>query len=416
MGRTLHRLSAVKVSGAKSPGYYADGGNLYLRVAPGGSKQWIFRFTLAGKTRDAGLGSFPTISLVKARQEAERCRRLVAADIDPIAARNEERVAAQVASAKAMTFESCAKALVSSHEASWKNAKHRAQWSSTLATYVYPFIGNLPVDAIDTGLVMKVLGPLWNEKPETASRVRGRIEAVLDWAKVSGYRDGQNPAQWRGHLNHLLPAKTRVRKVVHHAALPYKDISTFMVKLREHTSISARALEFVILTTTRTGETLGAVWPEINLDERIWIIPEDRMKGGAEHRVPLSGPAIAILHAMREIRQGGLVFPGAKQGRPLSDMSLLMLLRRMGYGDFTSHGFRSTFRDWCAELTSFPSEVAEMALAHKIPDAVEAAYRRGDLLKKRQNLMDAWAEFCGRNPTAKVAPVRRTQLVQGVAS
>jgi integrase len=356
----------------------------------------MFRFTLAGKTRDAGLGPYPTISLVKARQEAESYRRLVAGGIDPIAARNEERVAAQVASAKAMTFEGCAKALIASHEAAWKNAKHRAQWSSTLATYAYPHIGNLPVAAIDTGLVMKVLEPIWADKPETASRVRGRIEAVLSWAKVSGYRDGQNPAQWRGHLDQLLPAKTKVRKVVHHAALPYRDIGTFMAKLHEHTSISARALEFVILTATRTGETLGAAWNEVNLKERLWIIPENRMKGDAEHRVPLSAPAIAILKEMHEIRRGDLVFPGAKQGRPLSDMSLLMLLRRMGYGEFTSHGFRSTFRDWAAELTSFPSEVAEMALAHKIPDAVEAAYRRGDLLAKRHELMKAWASFVSR--------------------
>lgn len=396
MSRTLHRLSAVKVAAAKKPGFIADGGNLYLRVAPGGSRQWIFRFTLAGKTRDAGLGSYPTISLVKARREAERCRQLVVEGIDPIAARNEERVAAQIAPANVMTFETCAKALIASHEASWKNSKHRAQWSSTLATYAYPHIGNLPVEAIDTGLVMKVLGPIWSAKPETASRVRGRIEAVLNWARVSGYRDGENPALWRGHLQHLLPARTEVRKVVHHAALPYRNIGTFIAKLREHTSISGLALEFVILTATRTGETLGARWHEIDLRERIWVIPAERMKAGVEHRVPLSVRAIDILRVMGEIRQGDLVFPGAKQGRPLSDMSLLMLLRRMGYGEFTSHGFRSTFRDWAAELTSFPREVAEMALAHKIPDAVEAAYRRGDLFKKRLKMMNAWSSFCSK--------------------
>jgi integrase len=241
---------------------------------------------------------------------------------------------------------------------------------------------------------MKVLGPIWSDKPETASRVRGRIEAVLNWAKVSGYRNGENPALWRGHLDQLLPAKTKVRRVVHHAALPYRDIRTFMAELRGHASISARAFEFLVLTATRTGETLGAAWNEINLDERMWVIPAERMKAGVEHRVPLSARAIAIVKAMEVIRQGDLVFPGAKQGRPLSDMSLLMLLRRMGYGEFTSHGFRSTFRDWAAELTSFTREVAEMALAHKIPDAVEAAYRRGDLIHKRRELINAWAMFC----------------------
>jgi integrase len=396
MPRTLHRLSAIKVSGAKTPGYLADGGNLYLRVAPGGSKQWMFRYALAGKTRDAGLGPYPTISLIKARQEAERCRRLVAAGIDPIAAREEERIAAQTASAKVMTFEDCAKALIVSHEASWKNRKHRAQWSSTLATYVYPQIGSLPVETIDTTLVVKVLGPIWNDKPETASRVRGRIEAVLNWAKVSGYRDanGQNPAQWRGHLKHLLPAKTAVREIEHLAALPYKNIAAFMAKLREETTMSARALEFIILTATRTGETLGAAWAEIDLEDRVWVIPKERMKAGVEHKVPLSARAITILRAMAEIREGDLVFPGARQGRALSDMSLLMLLRRMGYGDYTTHGFRSSFRDWCAEKTSYAREVAEKALAHRISDAVEAAYRRGDLFEKRRKLMDAWASFC----------------------
>jgi integrase len=302
--------------------------------------------------------------------------------------RHKERAAAS--SAQVKTFEDCAKALIASHEASWRNAKHRAQWNSTLATYAYPKIGNLPVSVIDTGLVMKVLQPIWGTKPETAGRVRGRIEAVLNWAKVSGYRDGPNPALWRGHLDQLLPPKTKVRKVVHHAAVPYRDMGTFMPKLRDHASMSAIALEFLILTATRTGETLGALWDEMDLEERMWIIPAERMKADAEHRVPLSVRAIEIVKSMDEIRQGDLVFPGAKQGRPLSDMSLLMLLRRMGYGAYTSHGFRSTFRDWVADQTSFPSEVAEMALAHTISDAVEAAYRRGDLFDKRRKLMAAW--------------------------
>jgi integrase len=406
--RTLHRLSPTKVAGAKTLGYLADGGNLYLRVAIGAkaankkptvSKGWIFRFTMAGKTRDAGLGGYPTISLAKARQEAERCRRLVAAGIDPIKARNDERQAALIEAAKAITFEQCAQAFI---------AGHRQQWTNTLKMYAYPVFGALPVSAVNTGLVMEVLEPIWATKPETAGRVRGRIERVLDWAKVRGYRDGENPARLRGHLDNLLPKKSKVHKVKHHAALPYKDIGTFMATLREETSISARALALLILTTTRTSETLEAHWDEFDLDERVWIIPPERMKADKEHRVPLAPRAITILKEMAEIRTSDFVFAGAKLGRPLSNMALAMLLRRMGYGHITAHGFRSSFRDWAAERTSFPREVAEMALAHKIPDAVEAAYRRGDLFEKRRRLMDAWAEFCARKPaTIEVVPLKR---------
>ncbi|HKZ97692.1 MAG TPA: Arm DNA-binding domain-containing protein, partial [Hyphomicrobiaceae bacterium] len=258
VARTTNRLTAVNVASRKRPGYYADGGNLYLRVAPGGTKGWIFRFCINGRTRDAGLGTYPVVSLVKAREEAERWRRLVAAGADPIEARNEEREAVRIASAKAMTFEQCAKAFIASHNPAWKNEKHRAQWRATLASYVYPVMGALPVHAIDTGLVMKVLEPVWAAKPETASRVRGRIEAVLAWGKVLGYRNGENPAQWRGHLDQLLPAKTKVRRVKHHAALPYREIGALMAKLREQTSITARALEFLVLTAARTSEALGA--------------------------------------------------------------------------------------------------------------------------------------------------------------
>lgn len=252
--------------------------------------------------------------------------------------------------------------------------------------------------AVDTSLVMKVLEPIWTAKPETAGRVRGRIERVLDWAKVRGYRDGENPARLRGHLDNLLPKKSKVHKVKHHAALPYKDIGTFMATLREETSISARALALLILTTTRTCETLEAHWDEFDLDERVWIIPPERMKADKEHRVPLAPRAITILKEMAEIRTSDFVFAGAKLGRPLSNMALAMLLRRMGYGHITAHGFRSSFRDWAAERTSFPREVAEMALAHKIPDAVEAAYRRGDLFEKRRRLMESWAKFCAAVP------------------
>jgi integrase len=420
MARTLHRLSAVEVAGAKTAGYFADGGNLYLRVAvglsdgkkkPTVSKGWIFRFTLAGRTRDAGLGGYPTISLARAREEANRCRQLVASGIDPIEARNEAHQAALVASAKAMTFEQCAKAFIEGHEAGWRNEKHRQQWSNTLKTYAYPVLGTLPIAAIDTSLVMKVLQPIWSVKPETAGRVRGRIERVLDWAKVQGYRDGENPARLRGHLDNLLPKKSKVHKVKHHAALPYRDVGAFMAKLREETSISAHALALLILTATRTSEALEAPWGEFDLDERVWTILPERMKTDKEHRVPLAPRAVAVLKEMKRVRLNQYVFPGTKPGRPLSNMALAMLLRRMGYGNITAHGFRSSFRDWAAERTSFAREVAEMALAHKIPDPVEAAYRRGDLFEKRRKLMEAWAAYCGRKPeSAAAVPLQRRAI------
>jgi integrase len=395
MARTIGRLSAVKVQSLKQAGYHADGGNLYFRVAEGGTRGWIFRFAMHGRTRDMGLGPYPDVTLAKARTLATECRRLVADGFDPIERRKEERAAARVETAKAITFDDCARAYIAAHEAAWRNAKHRAQWTSTLATYVTPIFGKLPVHAVDTGFVMRVLEPIWSTKPETASRVRGRIESILDWARVRGYRTGENPARWRGHLDHLLPAKSKVRKVEHHAALPYAQVGDFMASLRQQPGIAARALEYLILIATRTGETLGALWDEIDLDAKVWTVPAARMKSGKEHRVPLSGAANSVLKEMRKIRHSDYVFPGARQGRPLSEMSLLMLLRRMGFGDITAHGFRSSFRDWAAERTTFAREVAEMALAHAIPDAVEAAYRRGDLFDKRRKLMDAWAGYCG---------------------
>jgi integrase len=282
-----------------------------------------------------------------------------------------------------------------------RRSTNRIQWPATLATYVNPIFGDLPVQAIDVGLVMKAIEPIWTVKPETASRVRGRIESVLDWATTRGYRQGENPARWRGHLENLLPKKTKVRRVKHHAALPYPEIPEFMVELRAQPGIAARALEFAILTAGRTSEVIGARWDEINLIERLWTIPADRMKAGKEHRVPLSDTALTIVTQMRGISHGDFVFPGTRVGRPLSNMSMLMTLRRMNRGELTAHGFRSSFRDWGAERTSFPAEVAEMALAHTVGDKVEAAYRRGDMFDKRRQLGDAWASFCGA--TAAVA-------------
>jgi integrase len=286
-----------------------------------------------------------------------------------------------------MTFRQCAEAYIKAQATGWKNPKHAAQWPSTLGAYVYPIFGALAVQAVDVGLVMKALEPIWTEKPETASRVRGRIEAVLDWATASKYRKGENPARWKGHLENLLPKKSKVRRVEHHAALPYAELGAFMADLRQREGTAARALEFAILTAARTGEVIGATWDEVDFEARLWTIPGDRMKAGREHRVPLGEAALSILRPLYEVRTGDRVFP-------ISNMAMLMLLRRMGQADLTAHGFRSTFSDWCAEQTSFPSEVREMALAHVVGDKVEAAYRRGDLFEKRRQLSEAWAAFC----------------------
>jgi integrase len=296
--------------------------------------------------------------------------------------------------AQAMTFDACAAAYIDTHKAGWQNAKHREQWPSTLNSYASPFFGSLPVQAIDVGLVMKALEPIWQTKPETASRLRGRIEAVLDWATVRGYRKDENPARWRGHLDKLLPARSKVRKVEHHPALPYDDLADFAAALRRQEGVASRALEFLILTAARTGEVIGARWDEVDVVEKIWVVPAARMKASREHRVPLSAAAVAVLEQMKQIREGDFVFPGGKKGKPLSNMAMLAVLKRMERGELTAHGFRSTFRDWAAERTNFSHEVAEMALAHTVSDKVEAAYRRGDLFQKRRQIMEAWARFC----------------------
>jgi integrase len=304
-----------------------------------------------------------------------------------------------------MTFDQCAAAYFKAHRAGWRNAKHAAQWSSTIKTYAEPVIGALPVQGIDTTLVIKIIEPLWSKKSETASRLRGRIEAVLDWATVRGYRQGDNPARWRGHLDKLLPARTKVSKVKHHAALPYRELPKFMAALRGQDGMSARALEFLILTAARTGEVIGALPAEIK--DRVWTVPAGRMKGSREHRVPLAAPALAVAEKHNQ-RNGAFLFPGAKDDKPLSNMAMLALLERMGRSDLTAHGFRSTFRDWAAECTNYPNEVVEMALAHTINSKVEAAYRRGDLFEKRKSLMSEWAEFCASDKTEdhKVITIR----------
>jgi integrase len=391
----------------KKPGFHADGGQLYVQVSRAGSKSWLFRFARQGRERWMGLGPYPDVSLAEARQKAFDARRLLRDGLDPIEARRGARMAARLEEARSLTFKDCAERYIAAHEAGWRNAKHRAQWRSTLGTYAYPELGDLSVAAIDTALVMKTLEPIWQAKPETADRLRGRIEAVLDWAAARNYRTGDNPARWRGHLDKLLPARRRLARVKHHAALPSRDLPAFMVELRNQAGVSARALEFAILTAARTGEVIGAIWGEIDMGEKVWTVPAERMKGGRTHRVPLCERTVEILDTLP--RGGDSVFGGTRARKPLSQMALLMTLRRMKRDDLTVHGFRSTFRDWAAECTSFPREVAEAALAHVISDKVEAAYRRGDLFERRRQLMEAWSRYCASRPrnATSVVPIRQ---------
>ena len=394
MALNVNKLSALGVSKMTKPGYYGDGAGLYLQVSASGSKSWIFRFTLARKQREMGLGAVHTVDLALARAKAKECRLLLLAGKDPLEARKAASLTDALERARMITFDQCAAAYIAAHRGTWKNAKHITQWENTLATYATPIIGALPVAAVDTALVVKVLGPIWQDKTETATRLRGRIESILDWATTSKYRQGENPARWRGHLDNLLAAPSKIAPVKNHPALPWQEIGAFMADLRGREGIAARGVEFAILTATRSGEVRGAAWTEIDRAAKIWTIPGERMKAGREHRVPLSTSALALLDAMP--RLGAIIFPGRKRDTQLSDMSLTAVLRRMERNDITVHGFRSTFRDWCAESVgnSFPREVCEHALAHSLPDKVEAAYRRGDLLEKRIVLMQAWADYC----------------------
>jgi integrase len=354
-----------------------------------------------------GLGSLGAVSLVEARQKAAEARRLVSAGEDPIVARDAQQAARRAQTATAMTFQQCAEAYIADHRVGWRSAKHAAQWTVSLQAYVYPVIGDVPVAALDVGLVLKILRPIWTTKTETASRVRSRIECILDWATARGYRQGDNPARWRGHIANLLPKRSKIARVEHHPALPYPEIGSFMAELRAEQAVPARALELTILCAARTGEVLGATWIEIDLAKKIWTIPAERTKGGREHRVPLSAAALAILVAMSQIRMNDYVFPGVRAGRPLNGKALLDVLARMGRRDITAHGFRSTFRDWCAEQTYFPREICEQALAHTVGSSVERAYRRSDVLDHRRQLMAMWAEYCATPaPRGEVVPLR----------
>lgn len=391
--RQLHRLSARTVATKKRPGLYCDGGGLYLQIAEGGTKTWIFRYLspLTRKPRYMGLGALHSVGLPEARATAEAQRGLLSRGIDPIRARDEELSRQAAEAARAVTFAHCAKSYIESHKAGWRNEKHAEQWTSTIETYCDPVIGTLPVQDVDTGLVLKILEPIWSAKPETASRLRGRIESILDWARARGHRTGENPARWRGHLKQLLPALAKKDRVTHHKAMPFSDVGSFIPKLRELTGATARCLEFTILTVARTSEAIMAKPEEFDLERATWTIPAARMKAKKEHRVPLPPRAVAIVREMLDLK-GDYVFTATKRRKPISNMAMLQLLDRMGV-DVTVHGFRSSFRDWAAERTAFPHEVCEMALAHTIPNAAEAAYRRGDLFDKRRKLMDAWAEY-----------------------
>ena len=374
------RLNARKVETA-APGRHGDGRGLFLYVKPSGSRSWVLRYQVQGRRRDLGLGAYPDVSLAMARDRSSEARRLIAEGEDPITKRQQ---------AKPKTFKDAALELIESKRPGWKNAKHAAQWTSTLEAYVFPKFGQVQVAKIETADVIGALTPIWSVKPETANRVRQRIEAVIDYSSALGVRSGDNPARWRGHLDHLLPKPTKVRAVKHHPALAHSEIAVFLGDLSERTGVATRALGFTILTTARSGETRGMTWGEVDLENRIWTIPAERMKAGKEHRVPLSVAAIACLGPRRD--DATLVFESEiKPGKPISDMSMTAVLRRMGRNGITVHGFRSTFRDWAGETTGFPREVIEAALAHGIKDKAEAAYARSDLFDKRRDLMDAWA-------------------------
>lgn len=396
-----NRLTAKFVEKVSEPGHYADGGGLFLQVQTkkdtSTAKSWVVRYRAStGRMREMGLGSLDTVTLADARTRAAEARRMAANGTDPIDARNGVRVALQTEASRRMSFKECAEAYIDAHKASWKNDKHRAQWSSTLANYAYPKFGDKSVAEVDQAAVLRVLDPIWPKKTETANRLRGRIEVILDWAKVRGYRDGENPARWKGHLDKALPARAKIQRVAHHAALPYKELPAFMNELTAIDTIGARAFAFCILNVTRTSETLLADVTEFDLEKRVWIIPPVRMKAAKEHRIPLTDASLEILAYARtkKVFPSGFMFESsAREGGPLSNMTFLMMLRRMGREDLTGHGFRSTFRDWAAEMTAYPREVAEAALAHAIGDKVEAAYRRGDLFEKRRRLMEDWNEF-----------------------
>lgn len=401
-------LKPLEVSRLKAPGRHRVSEGLYLQVRNAESRSWLLRYTVDGKAREMGLGAFPQVSLATASAEARRYREALALGRDPLAeraaekqARDQEAQARELSRLRSKTFKECAEAYVDSQKAGWRNAKHRQQWSNTLRDYAFPKLGSLPVSAVDTGLVMQVLQPLWETRTETATRLRGRIEAILDWSGVQGFRSGENPAVWRGHLEHLLPNPGKVARVVHHPAMPYSVVAAFLEGLKDVPGASALALRFIVLTACRSGEARGATWGEVDLKAKVWTVPATRMKAAREHKVPLSPQALAVLEEAAEhfpapkdakARAATFIFP-SRAATALSDMALSMLMRRQKQGEYTVHGFRSTFRDWAAEQTAYPRAVVETALAHGNPDRVEAAYLRSDFIEKRTRLMAEWGTY-----------------------
>ena len=426
--RESNRLTPREVKALKQIGRYADGGGLYLQVSQvveRTTKSWVFRYMLDGRARHMGLGSIDDFTLAEARERARKARQQVADGIDPVQVRQNDRAARLVEQSKRMTFEECAKAYMADKAREWTNAKHAKQWPATLAAYAYPIIGNLPVAAIDTAQVDRVLRPVWTKTPETARRLRSRIETVLNWATARGYRKGENPARWKGHLSFLLPANNHGQD--HWPALPYDQIGEFMAELRQREGLSPRALELTILTGVRTNETIGAKWSEFDLHKKLWTVPKERTKGKSgkkfEHIVPLSNAAVAVLRNLSEKRIGNYVFPGSKS-KHVSNMAMAMVVRRMNKQRGTAglpkyvdpkennrevvpHGFRSTFTDWVADRSNFDKETREFATGHAITDKTVAAYRRGTAVEKRRKLMDAWAGYCARPASGDVVQFRK---------
>jgi integrase len=403
----VKELTALQVKRLSEPGFYAVGGatGLYLKVAPGGSRSWILRAVVGSKRRDIGLGGYPDVSVASAREAAKECRAKIRHGIDPVIERKEAKAALVNAQSKELSFREAAKRCHAAKSPEFRNEKHKKDWISALERHAFPKIGNLPVSSITLPDVLRVLEPIWHEKTETATRVRQRMEAVFAWATVSKFRDGENPARWDGNLKEVLPNPSKIAKVKHHPALPWQEVGAFMTELREKKGIAPRALEFAILTAARSSEVRGMTWPELDLDAAIWTVPEDRIKAGRQHKVPLSKPAIKLLKALPRMEGTYLVFP-APRGGMLSDVALLAVVKRMG-AECVPHGFRSTFKDWARSCTAYPDEVSELALAHVNSDSTRAAYARDELLPKRKKMMEDWAKFCEtQQKVSEVIPLR----------
>ena len=406
MPKIAPELSAIEIRN-KPPGLHAVGGvpGLLLRVKPTGARNWILRVTVGSLRRDVGLGGFPAITLQQAREKARAKRADIENGIDPVEVRKAARLALEASQVAAITFESAMRKCFAAKAHEFGNAKHRQQWINSLECYALPVVGKLPVGAVELAHVMRIIEPLWTEKTTTGKRVRQRIEQVLTWATVHGYRTGDNPARWKGHLDQILAKPSKIAKIKHFDALPVDAMPAFMAAVRAKEGTTARVLEFLTLTAARSGEARGALWAEVDLQARVWTVPASRMKADREHRVPLCDDAVALLESLPRQDDTDLIFPSAKS-KPLVDMTLIELMRKLGF-DSTVHGLRSSFRQWAAERTAYPREVAEMALAHSVGDAVERAYQRGDLIEKRARLMADWADFlCLPPASGAVVPLR----------